>query len=63
MDATLEQVWESVQQLTPQEQEELLRRLQATTQPAAHSVVDVIPILDLGPWPENLSLKRKDLYE
>ena len=49
MDATLEQVWESVQQLTPQEQEELLRRLQATTQPASCSVLDVIPGLDLGP--------------
>lgn len=24
--------------------------------------IDKLPVFDLGPWPENLSLRREDLY-
>jgi hypothetical protein len=30
--------------------------------PAAQGSLDDFPVHDFGPWPENLSLRREDLY-
>jgi hypothetical protein len=40
-----------------------LARPPAHQHPAEPFDVDTLPIHDLGPWPEGLSLRREDMYD
>ena len=59
---TIEQILRAVGQLSTEERETLLERLQTIRQTRANSILDDIPIIDVGPWPENLSLRREEMY-
>jgi hypothetical protein len=60
MAITLDQVIHLVNQLTPDEQEKLTEYLEL--QKKKRSILDDIPVVDVGPWPEGLSLRREDMY-
>lgn len=60
MVVTLDQVIHMVNQLTPDEQEKLTEYLEL--QKKKRSILDDIPVVDVGPWPEGLSLRREDMY-
>lgn len=51
---------------TPLAAGEYLARIEIPEQPAPHPTLptdmDDLPRLDLGPWPEGLSLRREDMY-
>lgn len=51
--------------LSTEELAELIRVLQARLDIAASPQQDLsdFPVIDLGPWPEHLSLRREDMYD
>ncbi len=58
---TLEQVYREVSQLSPEEQEALIVRLQAMRK--ARARVDArlgLLVFDVGPWPKGATLRRED---
>lgn len=59
---TLDQILRAAKQLTPEEQQELIKRLRTMHPKQPHSILDNIPVVDIGPWPENLPLRREDMY-
>jgi predicted RNase H-like HicB family nuclease len=59
---TVDQILRAAEQLTPEEQQELIERLQAIRHKQPCSILDVLPLDNVGPWPEDLSLRREDMY-
>jgi hypothetical protein len=59
---TVDQILLAVEQLTPDEQRELAERLRKMRQERPRSILDVLPLDDVGPWPEDLPLRRVDMY-
>jgi hypothetical protein len=59
-DITLDEVLKLAEQLTAQEQAKLIERLQEKQE--THPPFN-FPVIDLGPWPENVSLRREDWYD
>ncbi len=60
---TLDELYRAVSQLPPEQQQELIERLQAQRE----AMVQVQPelnllVFDVGPWPEDLLLRREDVY-
>lgn len=63
MSTTLfDQVLRAAQRLTPQEQQELIERLWEIDHKRPRSILDVLPLDNVGSWPEDLSLRREDMY-
>ncbi|MBI1258826.1 MAG: hypothetical protein GC204_15255 [Chloroflexi bacterium] len=60
-DIRFEDVLELAEQLTPEEQKQLIAVLQ--TKPASHKRPPLnFPVDDLGAWTKGLSLRREDWY-
>lgn len=60
---SLEQVIKAAEQLTPAEQVSLISRLQARQTARVEEMPSLgLLIFDVGPWPENLTLRREDEY-
>ena len=55
---TLEEVWELAEQLPQEDREELVKRLRIQKRPPLN-----LPVIDVGPWPDELSLRREDWYD
>jgi hypothetical protein len=60
---TLDAVVVLVEQLTPEEQAVLAEILRAKARPRQTHTLLKFPVDDLGPWPQDLSLRREDWYE
>ncbi len=61
-DVTFEDVLKFAEQLTPEEQEELIVRLR--TQPITQKRPSLqFPVDDLGTWDDTFSLRREDWYD
>ncbi len=58
---TLEAVLELAEQLPPEEQDELVERLRSKKTVKRPPLS--LPIIDVGPWPEQQSLRREDWYD
>ena len=58
---TLEAVLELAEQLPPEEQDELVERLRSKKTVKRPSLS--LPVIDVGPWPEQQSLRREDWYD
>ena len=59
---TFDEVYEAAKRLPPEQQEELVRRLSPESNKGAKRLVDALPLDNVGPWPDALSLRRKDMY-
>lgn len=60
-DITFEDVVKFAEQLTPEEQEKLIARLESQRVRGKRPSLN-FPVDDLGAWPEGLSLRREDWY-
>ena len=62
---TLDQILQAASKLPPDEQQELIRRLRTARarQKAEKGSIEDIPVLDLGPWPEDWPPRREELYD
>jgi hypothetical protein len=60
---TFDQILHAAEQLTPAEQQALIEQLEKMRQVRKGSILDVLPLDNVGPWPEDLSLRREDMYE
>ena len=58
---TFEALVELADQLTPAEQEALRAHLEARRAQAGRPSLDLL-MFDVGPWPENQTLRREDEY-
>jgi hypothetical protein len=56
-----EDVLELAEQLTPEEQKQLIEALQTKSAPRKRPPLN-FPVDDLGAWPESLSLRREERY-
>lgn len=63
-ETTVEQVYDLASQLSPEEQELLIKRLlHALSSARAHVEPDLgLWVFDVGAWPEHLTLSREDEY-
>lgn len=62
-DMTLDQIWQAANQLSRDQQEELIRRLQTGQRVPKEGLLEDIPLLNIGPWPEDWPPRREDLYD
>ena len=62
MEIPYSELLRAIQKLAPEELEKLLEQLRVMREKQGRSILDNIPVLDVGPWPDNLSLRRKDMY-
>ncbi len=57
-----EQTIQLAQQLSIEERIELMLFLQSTTEQEGYLPIELLGV-DVGAWPENLSLSREDIYD
>lgn len=61
---TLGDIYRAARKLPPEEQAELARRLQTGRQATVKEDEELgLLVFDVGPWPEDLPLRREDMYD